>query len=105
VTEFTLGGYMAQHERAAAFTGSDGLPYSVALWIDDEADARGRFGGALLFVRWTASGDAPDGHHESDYLVWGDTPDDATTRLGALSLYDVKAILDELIAAGRVEEA
>jgi hypothetical protein len=105
LTEFTLGGYMAQHERAAAFTGSDGLPYSVALWIDDEADARGRFGGALLFVRWTASGDAPDGHHESDYLVWGETPDDATTRLGALSLYDVKAILDELIAAGRAEEA
>ena len=105
MTEFTLGGYMAQHERAAAFTGSDGLPYSVALWIDDEADARGRFGGALLFVRWTASGDAPDGHHESDYLVWGDTPFDATTRLGALSLYDVKAILDELIAAGRSEEA
>jgi hypothetical protein len=105
VTEFTLGGYMAQHERAAAFTGSDGLPYSVALWIDDEADARGRFGGALLFVRWTVSGDAPDGHHESDYLVWGTTPDDATTRLGALSLYDVKAILDELIAKGRTDEA
>jgi hypothetical protein len=105
VTEFTLGGYMAQHERAAAFTGSDGLPYSVALWIDDDADARGRFGGALLFVRWTASGDAPDGHHESDYLVWGDTPDDATARLGALSLYDVKAILDELIAKGRADEA
>ncbi len=105
MSEVTLGGYMAQHERAAAFTGSDGLPYSVALWIDDEPDARGRFGGALLFVRWTASGDAPDGHHESDYLVWGETPDDTTARLGALSLYDVKAILDELIAAGRDEEA
>ena len=105
MSEFTLGGYMAAHERAAAFTGSDGLPYSVALWIDDDPDARGRFGGALLFVRWTATGDAPDGHHESDYLVWGDTPDDATGRLGALSLYDVKAILDELIAGGRTEES
>lgn len=105
MSEFTLGGYMAAHERAAAFTGSDGLPYSVALWIDDDPDARGRFGGALLFVRWTATGDAPDGHHESDYLVWGDTPDDATSRLGALSLYDVKAILDELIAHGRTEES
>ena len=98
MTEFTLGGYMALHERAAAFTGSDGQAYSVALWIDDEADARGKFGGALLFVRWTASGDAPDGHHESDYLVWGQTPDDASERLGALSLYDVKAALDEAIA-------
>ncbi len=104
MTEFTLGGYMAAHERAAAFTGSDGLPYSVALWIDDEPDPRGRFGGALLFVRWTGAGDTPDGHRESDYLVWGRTPEEATERLGALSLYDVKALLDELIAAGRSEE-
>jgi len=100
VSEFTLGGYMAAHDRAAAFTGSDGLPYSVALWVDDEADARGRHGGALLFVRWTLAGDTPDGHLESDYLVWGRTVDDARERLGALSLYDVKALLDELIAAG-----
>lgn len=105
MTEFTLGGYMAAHERAAAFTGSDGQAYSVALWIDDEADDRGRYGGALLFVRWNPAGDAPAGHHESGYLVWGRTPDEATERLGALSLYDVKAALDELIAAGRFEEA
>jgi hypothetical protein len=98
VTEFTLGGYMATHERAAAFTGQDGRAYSVAMWIDDEADARGRYGGALLFVRWTGAGDAPDGHLESDYLVWGRTIDEARERLGALSLYDVKAQLDELIA-------
>lgn len=103
MNEFTLGGYMATHERAAAFTGSDGLPYSVGLWIDDEPDDRGRFGGALLFVRWTGAGDTTDGHHESDYLVWGRTPDEARERLGALSLYDVKALLDELIAAGRPE--
>jgi hypothetical protein len=105
VTEFTLGGYMQKHERAAAFTGSDGLPYSVALWIDDEPDERGRFGGALLFVRWSMTGDAPDGHLESDYLVWGRTEEDASERLGTLSLYDVKALLDELIAGGRAEEA
>ncbi|MGH7594093.1 MAG: hypothetical protein ACRELE_09635 [Gemmatimonadales bacterium] len=104
MTEFTLGGYMAAHERAAAFTGSDGLPYSVALWIDDVPDDRGRYGGALLFVRWTMAGDAPDGHLESDYLVWGRARDDASERLGALSLYDVKALLDELIATGRPEE-
>ena len=104
MTEFTLGGYMAQHDRAAAFSGSDGHAYSVALWVDDEPDARGRFGGALLFIRWTPSGDAPAGHLETDYLVWGRTPDEARERLGALSLYDVKAHLDELIAAGRPEE-
>jgi hypothetical protein len=88
---------MATHDRAAAFTGSDGLPYSVALWIDDEPDDRGRYGAALLFVRWTAAGDTPDGHLESDYLARGATVEEARERLGALSLYDVKAILDELI--------
>ena len=104
MSEFTLGGYMAAHERAAAFSGSDGQAYSVALWIDDEPNERGRYGGALLFVRWNPGGDAPAGHHESEYLVWGETPDEASKRLGALSLYDVKATLDELIARGRVEE-
>ena len=104
MTEFTLGGYMAQHDRAAAFGGSDGQAYSVAMLIEDEPDARGRFGGALLFVRWGPGGDAPAGHFETDYLVWGQTPDDARERLGALSLYDVKSHLDEAIAAGRPEE-
>ena len=29
MSDFTLGGYMAKHERAAAFGGSDGQAYSV----------------------------------------------------------------------------
>jgi hypothetical protein len=94
---------MAKHDRAAAFSGSDGQPYSVALYVDDDPDERGRFGGALLFVRWSPGGDAPVGHLETDYLVNGATPDEARERLGALSLYDVKAILDQLIATGRPE--
>lgn len=94
---------MAKHDRAAAFSGSDGEPYSVAMWVDDEPDERGRFGGALLFVRWSRGGDSPIGHLESEYLVHGATPDEARERLGALSLYDVKAVLDELVAAGRPE--
>jgi hypothetical protein len=104
VSEVTLGGYMALHERAAAFTGSDGQAYSVALWVEEEPDERGRYGGALLFVRWNPSGDTPAGHHETEYVVWGRTPGEAEQRLGALSLYDVKAMLDERIAAGRPEE-
>ena len=99
MSEFTLGSYMAAHDRAAAFTGSDGNAYSVALWVDDDPDTRGRFGAALLFVRWGKSGDAPEGHLESDYLVWGTSVEDATTRLGAFSLYDVKGVLDDLIAS------
>jgi hypothetical protein len=97
VSEFTLGGYMAKHDRAAAFGGCDGQPYSVAIYVDDEPDVRGLYGAALLFVRWTPGGDRPAGHVETDVLVWGRTPDEAAERLHALSLYDVKAALDEAI--------
>jgi hypothetical protein len=99
VSELTLGGYMAKHERAAAFGGSDGQAYSVALYVDDEPDARGMFGGALLFVRWSAGGERPTGHVESEVLAWGRTVEEAEERLRALSLFDVKAALDEAIAA------
>ena len=104
MSEVTLGGYMTLHDRAAAFTGSDGHAYSVALWVEEEPDDRGRYGGALLFVRWNSSGDTPAGHHETDYVVWGRTPGETEQRLGGLSLYDVKAMLDERIAVGRPEE-
>ena len=98
MSELTLGGYMQKHERAAAFGGSDGQAYSVAIYVDEEPDPRGRYGAALLFVRWSESGDRPVGHVESETLVWGRTPDEAESRLESLSLYDVKAALDEAIA-------
>ena len=98
MSEVTLGGYMARHERAAAFGGSDGRAYSVAIYIEDEPDIRGLYGASLLFVRWSPGGDRPEGHVESDVLAWGRTPEEASERLGALSLYDVKAALDEAIA-------
>ena len=62
MSELTLGGYMAKHDRAAAFGGSDGQAYSVAIYVDHEPDLRGLFGAALLFVRWSAGGDRPVGH-------------------------------------------
>ena len=96
--EITLGGYMALHDRAAAFEGSDGSAYSVAIWVDDAADERGRWRAALLFVRWASDGSEPTGHLETDWLVHGTTAEDAESRLGAMSLYDVKAHLDELVA-------
>jgi hypothetical protein len=89
---------MQKHERAAAFGGSDGHAYSVAIYVDDQPDVRGLYGAALLFVRWTPSGDRPSGHVETETLVWGKTPSEAQSRLEALSLYDVKAALDEAIA-------
>jgi hypothetical protein len=95
--EVTLAGYMAKHERAAAFTGSDGLPYSCAVYVDGEPDSAGRFGAALLFIRWSPDGTAPVGHIETEYLAWGTSAADAERRIGGLSLYDAKAALDEAI--------
>lgn len=95
----TLGGYMAKHERAAAFGGSDGHAYSCAIYTAEEPDSRGRFGAALLFIRWDATGGNPVGHVETEYLTWGVTRDEAEERLGSFTLYDVKAALDEAIRA------
>ena len=103
MSEVTLGGYMAKHERAAAFGGSDGNAYSVALYVDDEPDGRGMYGGALLFVRWSPAGERPVGHVESEILAWGRSVEEAEERLRALSLFDVKAALDEAIAAAPSE--
>ena len=99
MSEVTLGGYMAKHGRSAAFGGSDGRAYSVGIWVDDTADERGRYGAALVFVRWDPAGEKADGHVETDYLAWGATPAEAEARLKGLSLLDVKAALDEGIAA------
>lgn len=103
MSELTLGGYMAKHDRAAAFGGSDGQAYSVAIYVDEEPDVRGLYGAALLFVRWSAAGDRPVGHVETETLVWGRSVAEAAERLEALSLYDVKAALDDAIARAPAE--
>ena len=90
---------MRKHDRAAAFSGSDGQPYSVAIYVEEEPDLRGLYGAALLFVRWSPSGDRPVGHVETETLAWGRTQQEAESRLESLSLYDVKAALDEAIAS------
>lgn len=97
MSEFTLGGYMQKHDRAAAFTGSDGQAYSVGIYVEEEPDVRGLYGAALLFVRWSPGGDRPLGHVESETLAWGRTQAEAESGIAALSLYDVKAALDEAI--------
>ncbi|HKV73870.1 MAG TPA: hypothetical protein VJN95_05090 [Gemmatimonadales bacterium] len=90
---------MDLHQRAAAFGGSDGHAYSVALHVDEEPDESGRYGAALLFIRWAPGGDRPTGHVETADLAWGRTPDEAEQRIRAISLYDVKEALDAAIAA------
>jgi hypothetical protein len=103
MSELTLGGYMQKHDRAAAFGGSDGQAYSVAIYVEEQPDERGRYGASLLFVRWSPAGDRPTGHVETEVLVWGRTRDEASDRLRLLSLYDVKAALDQAIARAPAE--
>lgn len=93
----TLAGYQAVHGRPPAFEGSDGHPYSAGLFSDDDPDASGLFGASLLFIRWSAD-QQPDGHLESDYLARAAVPAEAEAEVGRMSLAEVKAMLDELIA-------
>ena len=101
--ETTLGGYLAKHQRPPAFGGPDGRAYSVAVMLSDEPDAGGRFGAALLFVRWSEAGDAPDGHVETDYVAFGASRDEAERTAHALSLHDVKQHLDRAVEARQRE--
>lgn len=89
---------MRKHDRAAAFGGSDGHAYSVAIYVDDEPGDRGLYGAALLFVRWSPGGDRPVGHLESETLARAPTQALASERLEAISLFDVKAALEDAIA-------
>lgn len=98
--EATIGGYMAVHARPAAFQGSDGLSYSVALEVDRTGDERRPFGAYLLFVRWRRLGaQGVDGHLETSFLAWGQSADEAREALGRMPLGEVKAVLDDLIRA------
>jgi hypothetical protein len=98
----TLGGYVAVHDRPAAFEGTDGFSYSVEiLAADDGGDGEGAepWGAYLFFVKWARLGaSAPEGHLESDILARGASESIARERVGAMQLTDVKRLLDELIA-------
>jgi hypothetical protein len=94
----TLGGYLTVHQRPPAFEGLDGRAYSVAIYVDAVDDLKGRFGAALLFIRWSAAGDQPEGHLETDYLDFGPTQENVEEAVKRLSLHQVKAHLDRLVA-------
>ncbi len=98
IDDATFGGYLEVHDRAPAFEGPDGLPYSAALYVDDEPDERGRYGAAILFVRWSEAGDRPVGHVESPYLAYAKTPEEASDAVRRLTLHEVKEQLDRAIA-------
>jgi hypothetical protein len=95
----TIGGYMAVHDRPAAFEGSDGFSYSVEILTQHEPAEATPWASFFLFVKWARIGaQSPEGHLESDYVARGATEDEARYRAGQLSLAETKILLDGLIA-------
>ena len=95
----TIGGYAAVHARPAAFEGSDGMSYSVEIVVDETEIVGRPYGGYLLFMRWRRIGaQGIEGHLETDYLAYGASEDAARARVGAMTLNDVKGLLESLIS-------
>ena len=103
VDEATLRGYEAVHGRPPGFEGCDGRSYSVGVFSEDDPGPDGRFGAALIFVRWSAANE-PDGHLETGFLAYDAVPARAEEAVGRLTLDQVKAHLDRLIAERRRAE-
>jgi hypothetical protein len=94
----TIGGYAAAHSRPAAFEGSDGMSYSVEIVVDETEIVGRPYGAYLLFMRWRRIGaQGIEGHLETDYLAYGASEDAARASVGAMTLNDVKTLLENLI--------
>lgn len=89
---------MAVHARPAAFEGSDGASYSVAIETDRTGEPDAPWGAYLLFVRWSAGQPRITGHLETPFLARAATPDEARDIVGAMLLEEVKTRLDTLLA-------
>jgi len=100
----TIGGYMAVHDRPAAFEGSDGSSYSVEIVSDESGDRKNPFAAYLLFVRWGHGDPVASGHLETEFLAFAPSEAEAKAAVGALRLSDVKSKLDALIKARRANE-
>jgi hypothetical protein len=105
VDDTTLGGYPAVHGRAAAFEGSDGEPYTVAVDTEDTAVGETPWVAYLVFLRWSQTGSAVMGHLETEDLARGATEVEARSVLEALPLPRVKEILDATIARKKEDES
>jgi hypothetical protein len=99
----TIGGYMAVHDRPAAFEGSDGASYSVEIVTDTSEERERPFAAYLLFVRWGQGDPVARGHLETEFLAFAETEDEARRMVGALLLNEVKLRLDQLIAESRAK--
>ena len=98
--ERTVGGYAAVHGRAAGLEGKDGCSYSLEVMTDDTGERERPHGAYLIFLRWRRMGEqGVEGHLETDFLAYGDTPEAAAAQVGAMPLTECQRLLDALIAA------
>lgn len=104
VSDDTLGGYTAVHGRAAAFQGSDGEPYTVAVETEETGDPAAPWAAYLVFVRWAQTGTAIMGHMETGDLASAATEEAARDALLALPLEQVRRVLDETILRRQRDE-
>lgn len=96
--DMTLGGYVDEHNRAPAFEGADGQPYTVDVDVEHDAGRTPPFAAFLVFIRWAATGAGIMDHVESGDVARAATSDEARRGAMDLSLYEVKAELDAAIA-------
>ncbi len=97
----TLGGYIAVHNRPAAFEGSDGSSYSVEIVTDQGAGKGAAFSAYILFVQWRQGDPVASGHLETEYLGSGLSEADARRPIEQMKLSDVRLKLDDLIHSAR----
>lgn len=97
IPDSSLGGYFEKHSRPPAFLGSDGVSYSVDVYIEEDSSSDKRFAAALLFVKWSPDGAQPAGHLETEFLAFADRRSAAKAALYELSLVEIKNHLERLI--------
>src|SRR6266498_3678228 len=95
----TIGGYIAVHDRPAAFEGSDGASYSVEIVADENAGEGAAWSAYILFIRWRQGDPVAGGHLETPYLGSGVTEAEARAPVEGMKLSEVREKLEELIAA------
>ena len=95
--ESTLGGYIAIHGRSPGFTGSDEMPYTVAIETEESDNGDGMWSGYLVFLRWAENSTAIMGHLDSGDVSEASTEEEARRLVSDLSLNEVKRLLDEAI--------
>lgn len=101
--DLTLGGYLEKHDRPPAFLGADDRPYTVAVDVEATDEAEAPFVAFLIFVRWADTGAGIMGHIESGDVARGETEEAAREAALALTLFEVRAELDDAIAGGAAE--